>query len=66
MNFYTAQHEYYCGIDLRAKSLYVCILDGRLKYKSHRAGAAELFRDPAGRKSVEIDLDTIAHYDSML
>jgi len=29
MNFYTTQHPYYCGIDLHARSLYVCILLGR-------------------------------------
>src|SRR5262245_48150305 len=27
MNFYTQQHTYYCGIDLHAKAMYVCILD---------------------------------------
>ena len=27
MNFYTQQHKYYCGIDLHAKTMYVCILD---------------------------------------
>jgi transposase len=27
MNFYTRQHTHYCGIDLHAKAMYVCILD---------------------------------------
>ena len=27
MNFYTKQHKYYCGIDLHARKMYVCILD---------------------------------------
>ena len=27
MRFYTQQHHYYCGIDLHARSMYVCILD---------------------------------------
>jgi len=27
MRFYTKQHRYYCGIDLHARSMYVCILD---------------------------------------
>jgi transposase len=27
MNFYTGQHKHYCGIDLHAKAMYVCILD---------------------------------------
>ena len=27
MRFYNQQHQYYCGIDLHTKSMYVCILD---------------------------------------
>ena len=27
MKFYTKTHPYYCGIDLHAKTLYVCIVD---------------------------------------
>jgi hypothetical protein len=27
MNFYNTSHSHYCGIDLHARSLYVCILD---------------------------------------
>src|SRR5712692_7883124 len=27
MNFYTHQHKHYCGIDLHARSMYVCMLD---------------------------------------
>jgi hypothetical protein len=27
MNFYHNSHQHYCGIDLHARSLYVCILD---------------------------------------
>ena len=27
MKFYTTLHKYYCGIDLHAPLLYVCILD---------------------------------------
>lgn len=27
MRFYTQQHQRYCGIDLHARSMYVCILD---------------------------------------
>lgn len=29
MKFYTTLHKYYCGIDLHARLLYVCILDER-------------------------------------
>jgi len=27
MRFYTKQHQYYCGIDLHTKNVYVCILN---------------------------------------
>ncbi len=27
MNFYNRQHQYFCGIDLHARKMYVCILD---------------------------------------
>ena len=27
MNFYNNMHPYYCGIDLHARTLYVCIVD---------------------------------------
>jgi transposase len=27
MRFYTKRHEYYCGVDLHARSLYICVLD---------------------------------------
>lgn len=28
MRFYNRPHQYYCGIDLHVKTMYVCILDG--------------------------------------
>ena len=36
MRFYTRQHRHYCGIDLHARSLYVCILDSAGKVLLHR------------------------------
>jgi hypothetical protein len=27
MRFYTQQHQHSCGIDLHARTMYVCILD---------------------------------------
>lgn len=27
MNVYTGTHRYYCGIDLHARFMYICILD---------------------------------------
>ena len=45
MRFYTNQHRYYCGIDLHARSMYVCILDPQGQILLHRnmACAPELF-----------------------
>jgi transposase len=35
MNFYKAQHKYYCGIDLHARKMYVCIIDREGAVKLH-------------------------------
>ena len=34
--FYTEQHQYYCGIDLQARSIYLCIMDQSGKILLHR------------------------------
>ena len=33
MRFYTQQHQFYCGIDLHARTMYLCILnqDGEIR-----------------------------------
>ena len=36
MIFYTKQHQYYCGIDLHARTMYVCIIDQAGKTLVHR------------------------------
>src|SRR3990172_1706135 len=36
MRFYTKQHLYYCGIDLHARSMYLCILDPQGEILLHR------------------------------
>jgi transposase len=36
MNFYKQQHQYYCGIDLHARKMYVCILDRQGKVRAHQ------------------------------
>jgi hypothetical protein len=36
MRFYTTQHPYYCGIDLHARTMYLCILDQRGEVLVHR------------------------------
>lgn len=37
MNFYTKQHRYYCGVDLHAKQMYLCILDRDGNKRFHRS-----------------------------
>jgi transposase len=36
MKFYTQQHRYYCGIDLHARSMFICILDQSGKVLVHQ------------------------------
>jgi hypothetical protein len=36
MRFYTKQHEFYCGIDLHAKKMYLCILDQAGEIRLHQ------------------------------
>jgi hypothetical protein len=43
--FYTTQHQCYCGIDLHARSLYVCMVnqDGEVLVHRHMQAAPEAF-----------------------
>ena len=36
MRFYNQQHKFYCGIDLHARKMYVCIIDQQGKIKVHQ------------------------------
>src|SRR5258707_4282718 len=36
MRFYSKQHPFYCGIDLHARTMYVCILDQAGETRLHR------------------------------
>jgi hypothetical protein len=36
MRFYTEQHQHYCGIDLHARTLYLCILDAEGNVLLHK------------------------------
>jgi transposase len=36
MRFYNKQHKYYCGIDLHARKMYVCIIDEKGKVLVHQ------------------------------
>jgi hypothetical protein len=37
MRFYTKKHRYYCGIDLHARSMYICILGDEERPLLHRS-----------------------------
>jgi predicted NBD/HSP70 family sugar kinase len=45
MRFYTRQHRHYCGVDLHARSMYVCVLDrdGNVLVSKNIASAPEPF-----------------------
>lgn len=36
MRFYTGQHQYYCGVDLHARTLYLCVLDNQGQVRLHK------------------------------
>jgi len=36
MRFYTQHHQFYCGIDLHARAMYVCIMDQPGKVLVHK------------------------------
>jgi len=36
MRFYTKTHKHYCGIDLHARKMFICIIDGEGKVLVHR------------------------------
>ena len=40
MWFYTKPHRYYCGIDLHARPMYICVLDAEGQIRVHRNGPA--------------------------
>jgi len=47
MRFYTKQHQFYCGIDLRARTMYVCIMDheGTILIHRNMPAAADALAD---------------------
>ena len=36
MRFYTGQHRYYCGVDLHARTLYLCVVDALGEVRLHK------------------------------
>ncbi len=49
MRFYQQQHPFYCGIDLHAKTMYVCIVDQAGEILEHR----DIKTRPDARVTVE-------------
>src|SRR5215475_11414673 len=45
MRFYTEQHRFYCGVDLHARTMYLCILDdqGQVVYDKNLPARADTF-----------------------
>ena len=45
MRFYTQQHRFYCGVDLHARTMYLCILDaaGQVVYGKNLAAEPDAF-----------------------
>jgi len=45
MRFYTKQHKYYCGIDLHARTMFICILDqaGEVLFHRNKKATPEAF-----------------------
>jgi len=59
MRFYTQQHQFYCGIDLHARQMYVCILDAAGEIQVHR-------NMPATAEALERTLARFAGFDLAL
>ena len=36
MRFYQQQHEFYCGVDLHTRKMYLCVLDREGNKRLHR------------------------------
>src|SRR5215475_12843913 len=46
MRFYTTQHPFYCGIDLHARTMYLCILDQGGERTSIRVWCSHVWSAP--------------------
>ena len=49
MRFYTRTHKHYCGIDLHARTMYVCVLSQEgvvLLHRNLRCDPEEFLRSP--------------------
>jgi hypothetical protein len=43
MRFYTNQHKFYCGIDLHARTMYLCILNQEGKKRERSISTESVF-----------------------
>ena len=37
MRFYSSAHRFYCGVDLHARTMYLCILDAQSQFLQAKA-----------------------------
>jgi transposase len=63
MKYYTGQHQYYCGVDLHARTMYLCIVNQADEMLYHREipTKAELFLDKLApyREDVVVSVECI-------
>jgi transposase len=63
MRYYTGHHQYYCGVDLHARTMYLCIVNQADEILSHREipTKAELFLDKLSpyREDVVVSVEGI-------
>ena len=47
MRYYTGQHQYYCGVDLHARTMYLCVVNqaDEILYHKEIPTKADLFLD---------------------
>ena len=60
MRFYQQQHRFYCGVDLHARTMYLCIYDHAGAIVFHRNLAAEALGVPLFRIGFPI-FDRLGH-----
>jgi hypothetical protein len=67
MRFYTHQHRFYCGIDLHARTMFLCIMDQSGKILLHRnypANPAVLLRTIGPyREDIAVAVECIFTYN---
>ncbi len=57
MRFYTKQHQYYCGIDLHARTMYLCVMNQAgeiLLHKNMKTNQANLLKAIAPYRDDEV------------